>query len=299
MALVADPEHGSAWRTAARTLDAGSAAPGLAGAVARVLDAARPGAGAMAGEVVARLLTATAEVTRGDLLAGMHTRGHRLKNLLGIVGSRTRSARKLAGEHAVGDRLRELETQLTGLYDEWAAYLRSMQAAGPSLEVVSVLPLLSEVIAAASAEGRPPVRLSVPSGLPDLRGDRMLLREALLNLITNAVDACVATGGQVDVAVRVQSGRGAPIVEIEVADSGSGIPRADLARIFAPGFTTKENGSGVGLTIAERVIVAHHGRILIDSEVGRGTRITVLLPADLGGFAALGLAPPPPGADER
>jgi two-component system NtrC family sensor kinase len=76
-------------------------------------------------------------------------------------------------------------------------------------------------------------------------------------------------------------------VEIEVVDSGPGIPPADLPRLFSPGFTTKKTGSGIGLAVAERAVEAHHGRILIDSEVGRGTRVTVLLPTDLAAFVGL------------
>jgi signal transduction histidine kinase len=77
-----------------------------------------------------------------------------------------------------------------------------------------------------------------------------------------------------------------------VADSGPGIPRSELGRIFVPGYTTKDTGSGVGLAIAERVVAAHHGRILVDSEEGKGTTVTVILPTDLGGFATLrSLAP--------
>jgi two-component system NtrC family sensor kinase len=114
----------------------------------------------------------------------------------------------------------------------------------------------------------------------------MLLREALLNMVCNGAEAC-ATGGEVEVRARVVAQAQTPIIEITIADTGPGIAKADLGRIFAPGFTTKETGSGVGLAIAERVVAAHHGRILIDSEVGRGTRVTVLLPTDLGGFTAL------------
>ena len=56
-----------------------------------------------------------------------------------------------------------------------------------------------------------------------------------------------------------------------------------------PGFTTKETGSGVGLAIAERVVAAHHGRITVDSEEGRGTTITITLPTDKSGLASLPL----------
>jgi signal transduction histidine kinase len=162
-----------------------------------------------------------------------------------------------------------------------------MQAAGPTLEIVAVAPLIQDVAASAAAKSSVAIDVSLASGLPDLRGDRLLLREALLNIVSNAAEACAATGGQVTITARpVQSG-GAPAVEVAVADNGPGIARAELGRIFVPGYTTKETGSGVGLAIAERVIAAHHGRILVDSEEGKGTTVTVILPTDLGGFATL------------
>lgn len=286
-ALRIDAGHGLAWRNAARVLEASSPGPGLPQVVGRLLDAANPGAGTAAAAVAPRLVTATAEVARSDVLAGMYTRGHRLKNVLGIIGSRTRSARKLAGEGELSQRLADLESEVTALYNEWATYLRSMQTSGPVIEVVPAVALVSEVVEAASAKSTVQVELAISGALPDLRGDRMLLREALLNIVSNAAEACAATGGKVEVVARLVSEARTPIIEIEVADSGPGIPRADLGRIFAPGFTTKETGSGVGLSIAERVITAHHGRILVDSEEGRGTRVTVVLPTDLGGFTTL------------
>ncbi|MCL4228794.1 MAG: hypothetical protein KJZ91_30365 [Myxococcales bacterium] len=289
-ALRIDAGHGLAWRNAARMLDASS--PALAEVVERLLDAALPGAGAAAGHVAPRLVTATAEVARGDVLAGVYAHGHRVKNLLGIIGSRTRSARKLAGDGELADRLRDLEREVTSLYEEWAQYLRSMQATGPTIEVVTVAPLVHEVVAAATARAQVAIELHVASTLPDLRGDRMLLREALLNLVHNAADAADRTGGKVTVTARQLATPSAPAVEIVVADTGPGIPRGELGRIFVPGYTTKETGSGVGLTIAERVITAHHGRILVDSEEGRGTVMTVILPTDLGGFASLGALAP-------
>jgi signal transduction histidine kinase len=295
LALRIDAAHGLSWRSAARVLEASSPGAALPGLVGRILDAAWPGAGSAAGPVAPRLVTAMAEVTRGDVLAGIHTRGHRLKNLLGIAAARARSARKLAAFGAVtgdvSERLGELERDLTGLYDEWATYLRSMQAAGPRLEILPIAPLLAEVVGqaqAASSAGSVSVELKLATGLPDLRGDRLLLREALHNLVANAVEACAETGGgRVAVGARPVASGGAPVVEIVVVDTGPGIPPADLPRLFSPGFTTKQSGSGIGLAVAERAVEAHHGRILIDSEVGRGTRVTVLLPTDLAAFAGL------------
>jgi signal transduction histidine kinase len=133
------------------------------------------------------------------------------------------------------------------------------------------------------------ITIEQAAGLPDVRGDRMLLREALMNIVSNAAEAC-ASGGEVFVRLRAlpPSGGGAPLVEIEIADTGPGIARAHLGRLFVPGFTTKETGSGVGLAIAERVITAHHGRIAVDSTEGQGTTVTLTLPTDVSVLSALG-----------
>lgn len=279
-----------AWRNAVRMLDASS--PSLGVVVSRLLDAANPGAGSAAGGVAPRLVTATAEVARHDVLAGVYAHGHRVKNLLGIIGARTRSARKLAGETDVGERLKDLEKDVTALYEEWAQYLRSMQAPTPTVELVTLSSLLHEVVIAAQARTQSvSIALEQAAALPEMHGDRMLLREALLNLVSNAAEACAGSGGG-DVHVRVRSIAGpaasaAPIIEVVIADTGPGIPRAHLGRLFVPGFTTKETGSGVGLAIAERVVSAHHGRITVDSEEGRGTTITITLPTDKSGLAVL------------
>lgn len=293
-ALRIDANHGLAWRNAARMLDASS--PSLGVVVGRLLDAAHPGAGSAAGGVAPRLVTATAEVARHDVLAGVYAHGHRVKNLLGIIGARARSARKLVGEAGAGspgllDRLRDLETDVTALYEEWAQYLRSMQAPTPTIELVPVSPLLHEVVVAAQARTQQvAIALETMAGLPDVRGDRMLLREALLNVVSNAAEACVATNGEVVVKARaIVVPNTAPLLELVVSDTGPGIPRAHLSRLFVPGFTTKETGSGVGLAIAERVVAAHHGRITVDSEEGRGTTITITLPTDKAGLSLLPL----------
>jgi signal transduction histidine kinase len=288
-ALRIDAGFGLAWRNAARMLDSTvNSGAGLGEAiVGRLLDAAYPGAGAAASVVAPRLLAATVEVARGDVLAGVYAHGHRVKNVLGIIGSRTRSARKLATDGELSDKLRDLEREVTALYEEWAQYLRSVQASGPTLEIVPVAPLVADVVGAAGAKSPTPIEVQIAASLPDLRGDRILLREALLNIVSNAAEACAQTGGAVQVAARPVNSGGAPAIEVVVADSGPGIPRSELGRIFVPGYTTKETGSGVGLAIAERVVAAHHGRILVDSEEGKGTTVTVILPTDLGGFATL------------
>ncbi len=283
--LRVDTDHGLAWRIAAEVLDVSGHGLASARQLEGLLDAREPGAG-VAAPATARLMAATAEAARDDLLAGMYARGHRAKNLLGIIGARARSARKLA----TGDlapKLADLEAEVMALYQEWAAYLRSMRTDGPVLDVVATNALLSEVIEAATAQNAVAIELNVPVGLPELRGDRVLLREALLNIVSNAAEAAREGAGRVEVAARAMAPGATPMVEIVISDTGPGIPRTELGRVFAPGFTTKESGSGLGLAIAERVVSAHYGRILVDSEPGRGTRVVMILPCDLGGFRKL------------
>jgi signal transduction histidine kinase len=284
-ALRIDAAHGWTWRNAARTLDASSHGADTEERVGQLLDAAAPGTG-IAAAASARLMIAAAEVARDNVLAGMYARGHRVKNLLGIIGARARSARKLA-EGALTQRLADLEQEVATLYDEWTVYLRSMRSDGATVEPIPAGALLAEVVAAAAATTSVPVTLAAPSGMPDLRGDRVLLREALLNIISNAAEASESTGGRVDVRARMAGSAATPAIEIEISDTGPGIPLADLGRIFAPGFTTKASGSGIGLAIAERAVSAHYGQIRVDSEPGQGTRVIVALPCDLGGFANL------------
>jgi signal transduction histidine kinase len=67
-------------------------------------------------------------------------------------------------------------------------------------------------------------------------------------------------------------------VAVAVSDTGPGIPRERLDRVFEPFYTGKPDGTGLGLAIAERIVAAHGGRIEIDSAPGRGTRVTLLFP---------------------
>jgi two-component system sensor histidine kinase AtoS len=70
-------------------------------------------------------------------------------------------------------------------------------------------------------------------------------------------------------------------VALAVSDTGPGIPHERLAHVFEPFYSSKPNGSGLGLTIAERIVAAHGGRIEIDAAPGGGTRVTLLFPAEV------------------
>ena len=127
--------------------------------------------------------------------------------------------------------------------------------------------------------------VSVPGGLWAIHGDETQISQVLGNLLVNAREAMTA-GGTVMIsaenhvlaepAVDLKPGR---YVRITVRDDGPGIPAAILTRIFDPYFSSKERGSGLGLSIVHSVVRRHGGHVWAESVVGRGARFTILLPA--------------------
>ncbi len=116
------------------------------------------------------------------------------------------------------------------------------------------------------------------------------LRQVVWNLLRNAAEAMPRGGTikvKVDVVVesesaRVDRARAEPVVTLTVTDTGSGIPKGDLDRIFEPFFSTKTTGTGLGLATVARIIDDHRGTIEVASEVGQGTTVIVRLPAARG-----------------
>ncbi|HZS11028.1 MAG TPA: ATP-binding protein, partial [Nitrospirales bacterium] len=111
--------------------------------------------------------------------------------------------------------------------------------------------------------------------LPNILVDAHMIEQVLMNLVLNAVQA-MKGGGTIRVRTRLVDDRCA----IEVEDTGCGIPPNLLPRIFDPFFTTKGTGegTGLGLSVSLGIVERHGGELLVESEVGRGSTFTVLLP---------------------
>jgi signal transduction histidine kinase len=118
------------------------------------------------------------------------------------------------------------------------------------------------------------------AGLPPVRGHANQLQQVVLNLLTNAMDAS-SPGGVIRVTTRRRRTDDDAHVELEVADSGRGIPAHRLKQIFEPFFSTKEagRGTGLGLFISSEIVREHKGRIDVVSEEGHGSTFRVRLPA--------------------
>jgi signal transduction histidine kinase len=119
------------------------------------------------------------------------------------------------------------------------------------------------------------IKRFIPADLPLVLMERDLFKQALLNLMLNAEQA-MPTGGELTVQASREPGN-PPRVCLTLIDTGKGIPRDNLPRIFEPFFSTKQGGTGLGLPTTKRIIDAHGGTIDVQSEVGRGTQITLCL----------------------
>lgn len=230
------------------------------------------------------------ELSRKDRLAALGQKSaelvHDLRNPLGaVLGYLDLLAAELRQSKArLGERWEDTSEYLSiieksvlrckDLSDMWLDASRGRLTLIP----VRIADLVREVLRDAQHLANPRgVRLVADIGAPDAKtaADRLQLSRALQNLVVNAVEAVEPGQGLVRVTCREPD---AHRVEITVEDNGCGMEPEQLRRVMEPFYTSKKaGGTGLGLFIARQVLEAHGGTLHIDSEVGRGTRITVSL----------------------
>jgi signal transduction histidine kinase len=107
-----------------------------------------------------------------------------------------------------------------------------------------------------------------------------LLKQAILNLVTNALEA-MKSEGKSGAMLRLKAERSGDNVAVEIADNGPGIPPEVRDKVFQLYFTTKERGSGIGLALTYRAVQLHNGTVDFTSELGRGTTFRLQFPASV------------------
>lgn len=145
------------------------------------------------------------------------------------------------------------------------------------LELTACLlaPLCKEVLDVVQRRPDVEVDISLGAEVPPIDADRDQLRQILLNLVQNGIEAIpLDRPGRVCVLARAESDR----VALSVRDDGTGIPEADRSRIFEPLVTTKTKGTGLGLAITRSIIARHGWRLRLDTEVGKGTTFHIDIP---------------------
>ncbi|PTL78639.1 histidine kinase [Vitiosangium sp. GDMCC 1.1324] len=239
-------------------------------------------------EANAQLLFADRLATVGQLAAGV---GHEINNPLAFILANLRFAReeleRMQGAPSSEDR-DELLAALTEAHEgaervrllvqDLKMLARADDAQSGPVDVGAVLRSASKM---AAHEIRHRARLVMQAdGVPLVRGSAARLCQVFLNLLINAAHAILP--GQVErheIKLTARVAVDARVL-VEVSDSGCGIPAENLERIFRPFFTTKPAGvgSGLGLSVCQRIIAAHGGDISVESVVGRGTTFRILLP---------------------
>ncbi len=155
-------------------------------------------------------------------------------------------------------------------------FSRSETSVFKELDLAQVLRETVSLVGNQVALSKVKVRDEIADNLPRIFGNRQGLQQVFLNLIVNAIQA-MPQGG--DLTIRARNA-GEREIEIQVQDTGQGIPEENISAIFDPFFTTKEvgKGTGLGLSVSYGVIKKHGGQIQVASKVGKGTTFTVLLP---------------------
>ncbi|MCZ6635319.1 MAG: ATP-binding protein [bacterium] len=236
--------------------------------------------GIQAPSVLVQLSLELIDLGRGQVYESLYTHGHRIKNLMGMSGARMRRLIRDFPQDAHGlDELQSIAHDQEQIFNQWVAYLRSMKQGTMNLTLVDVSQLVHKTTGGLSAQaGSKTLHFASETRVPQVKADAGMLREAVTNLTLNALQAVEEESGKVTVQVGHDPLRAS--VYIEVEDNGPGIPDAQQARIFDPGYTTRQNGNGYGLSICARIASAHRGHLRLISQPGAGAVFRIDLPID-------------------
>jgi two-component system nitrogen regulation sensor histidine kinase NtrY len=213
---------------------------------------------------------------------------HEIKNpLTPIQLSAQRLQRKLGGalrDPGAQRVLRECTDAITGQVDAMKLLLSEFSnfARLPATDPVrtDLNGLAQEAVALYKGKASIRLRTELAADLPELDVDREQIKRVLLNLIDNAIHSIdTAEPGPRELCVATRFDQSVGTVQLEVADTGCGIRPSDRARIFQPGFSTKEGGTGIGLAIVSRIVSDHSGTIRVRPNEPRGARFLIELPA--------------------
>jgi signal transduction histidine kinase len=213
----------------------------------------------------------------GNLAAAV---GHEVRNPLNAISmglQRLRAEFRPAGNDEEFGRFVELMQgevkRLNGIVEEFLSLARPIPLKPVSADVGELLREVAALVEADAASRRVRITVKVLTRLPQAMLDRDQMKQVLLNLIRNGIEA-MPGGGELGMAASSQRDS----LNLIVEDEGEGVPADLLPRIFEPYVTSKAKGLGLGLAIAKRIVEAHGGRIEAESSRERGSRFTITLP---------------------
>ena len=224
--------------------------------------------------------------TIGEMAAAI---AHEIRNpLTGISGALSVLGRNFADDDPRRDILRETRLLIDRLNKSVEEILHYSRPSQPQLQVVSLTDIVDRTVSLLEGEARKARIQLIKESAEPLRGDGRLptvnadphqLQQVVMNLVLNAIQASSA-GGEIHVRTGTfNNPAGQPCAHIEIEDSGKGMSTDEVAKAFQPFFSTKAQGTGLGLPIAKQIIEQHGGWITLRSTVGKGTCVQVELPA--------------------
>lgn len=212
--------------------------------------------------------------TLGELATGL---AHEIRNpLAGIAGVIDIIGRDLPPSSPARDMVKDVRLEinqinriLTDLLETARPHPPRMMKSNLNITVEHALMLARQQVLSKPIE----IELKRSSDLEDVEHDSDQIHQVLLNLLLNAVQAIDGPGK-----VQVEIGSRDGCASVTVTDTGKGIPEEQLPQIFRPFYTTRSEGTGLGLSLASRIIEEHHGQIKVTSVPGQGSRFEILLP---------------------
>jgi signal transduction histidine kinase len=204
---------------------------------------------------------------------------HQLNNpLVGVINLTQLAQREVHDPERVSELLAEVRKAGTECRDIVQRILRINQISRSALQPTDIQALVQDTIAFChqSIDLRHGVDFAAPADKIVLNGDPVLLRQALFNLIHNAVLA--APNAPVHVTLVLAERDGVAGIRLSVTDSGAGFDSATAARLFKPFFTTRPTGTGLGLSVAQHIVMKHGGVVLAENLPEGGARFSIWLP---------------------
>jgi signal transduction histidine kinase len=212
----------------------------------------------------------------GELTAGI---AHEFRNGLATIHGYARllDLEALpAGYRPYVEGIRQETASLGQVVTNFLTFARPAQLALAPVDLEGIVERAAEEIRAdARARGGDVV---VRGSFPTIEGDDVLLRQAFSNLVRNAFEACVAVGKAPSIVIDGAVDGDQGTARISVLDNGPGIDVASRERIFRPFFTTKKQGTGLGLALVQKIIVSHNGRIGVGTSPSGGASLQISLP---------------------
>jgi signal transduction histidine kinase len=202
---------------------------------------------------------------------------HELKNPLASIKGLCQLVARTPASERTQERLAVVASEIArmeSILGEYLSFSRPLEDIDPEpIQLQALARDVLDVLDGRAINGG--VALSLEGSAPNVHGDPRRLKEALINIVSNAIEATPAGG---KVALSIKNGGGT--VTLDVRDTGRGIAPENLERLGRSFFTTRAEGTGLGVVLAQGVINQHGGTLAYASQLGKGTTATITLPAD-------------------